>query len=63
MLGGNKHIALLIDQLNTVFPEFDFPPDFGTSIGFGTLEFLSTQPVSIVGLRIILYQRDETLMS
>jgi hypothetical protein len=59
----NNHVALFINQLNQIAPDFLLPSNFSTSTGFATLEIASDQPLSIVALRLTTNQRGETLLT
>src|SRR5262249_11898959 len=50
-------------QLNDVAPNFNLPATFPTDTRFGSLEIASSQPVSIVALRLTTNQRGETLLT
>jgi hypothetical protein len=63
ILAAGAHFAKFIDQLEEVAPGFNLPPDFPTSTGFGSLEILSDQPLSIVALRETINQRHEALFA
>ncbi len=60
-LAARAHFAKFIDQLAEVTPNFNFPPDFGTAFGFGSLEIASDQPLSVLALRMTTNQRGENL--
>lgn len=60
---GKAHRALFIDQLSQWALDFVFPNDFATVYRFGSLEISSSQPVSIVALRLTTNQRGETLIT
>jgi hypothetical protein len=62
-LALNNHQALFINELNQIAPAFVLPPNFSTTIGFATLEIRSSQPLSIVALRLTTNQRGETLLT
>ncbi|MDD5543122.1 MAG: NHL repeat-containing protein [Acidobacteriia bacterium] len=64
-LGGFSHAALFISELNRYTSALVLPPDFATNpdLQFGTLEVLSTEPLSIAALRLTINQRGETLMT
>ncbi len=62
-LAAGAHFAKFIDQLKEVVPGFNLPPDFPTSTGFGSLEILSDQRLSIVALRETVNQRHEALFT
>jgi len=63
VLAAGAHFARFIEHLNEVAPDFNLPPDFPTTTGFGTLEISSNQPLSIVALREIINQRHEALFT
>lgn len=60
---AGAHRALFIDQLNTIVPDFVLPADFSTLTQFGSLEASSTQPLSILALRLTSNQRGDTLLT
>jgi hypothetical protein len=60
-LAAGAHFAKFIDKLKEVASGFNLPQDFPTSTGFGSLEILSDQPVSVVALRETINQRHEAL--
>ncbi|MBZ5555371.1 MAG: DUF11 domain-containing protein [Acidobacteriia bacterium] len=62
LLAGG-HRARFLDQLADVAPGFALPGNFGSAIQFGTLEVSSDQPISVVGLRLVVNQRGETLLT
>ncbi|MBZ5535027.1 MAG: hypothetical protein LAO31_03650 [Acidobacteriia bacterium] len=62
-LPPNSHVARFIDELHQMAPDFNLPPNFTTSTGFGSLEITSDQPLSIVALRLVANQRGETLLT
>jgi hypothetical protein len=62
-LAAGAHFAKFIHQLRDVAPDFDLPLNFSTATLFGSLEITSTQPVSIVALRLTTNQRGETLLT
>jgi hypothetical protein len=51
-LAAGAHFAKFIDQLRDVAPNFNLPANFPTATRFGSLEITSSQPVSIVALRL-----------
>jgi YD repeat-containing protein len=56
-LATNAHMAKFIDQLA---PDFILPNAF-SAVGFGSLEFTSDQPLSILALRMSMNQRGDVL--
>jgi hypothetical protein len=62
-LSGGAHRAIFIDQLVQLAPTFNLPANFSTSTRFGTLDIASSQPLSIVALRLTTNQRGETLFT
>ncbi len=63
IIGAGKHFAKFIGQLKDVASDFDLPSVFQSSIQFGSLEVTSDQPVSVLGLRGTLNQRNEFLLT
>jgi hypothetical protein len=59
------HFACFIDQLKDKAnaPDFNLPSNFQTAIQFGSLEIVSTQPVSVLALRGTMNQRNEFLIT
>lgn len=62
-LGKGVHRALFINELKQWAAEFNLPSDFPTTTQFGSLDFESDQPLSIVALRLTTNQRGETLLT
>ena len=62
-LAPGSHRAQYIDQLSTLAPDFVLSGDFASVTQFGTLEVASDQPVSVLGLRLVINQRGETLLT
>jgi len=62
-LAPGAHFARFIDQLKEVASGFNLPPDFPTGTGFGSLEILSDQPLSVLALRETLNQRHDPLVT
>ena len=62
---AGKYFACFIDQLKTIAnaPDFNLPADFATATQFGSLEITSSQPLSVLGLRGTMNQRNEFLMT
>src|SRR5207247_4892235 len=59
-LATKEHLARFVDQFA---PDFILPSSFSSSIGLGTLEVTSDQPISIVALRLTINQRGEVLLT
>lgn len=57
------HYAKFINQIRDVAPNFNLPPDFSSNVQFGSLEFTSDQPLSILALRLTTNQRGDTLLT
>jgi len=62
---AGENLSCFIDQLKekAEAPDFSLPADFATAIQFGSLEIASTQPLSVLGLRGTMNQRNEFLMT
>lgn len=60
---AGRHFAKFIRQLIDVAPDFDLPSNFASATQFGSLEIRSDQPLSILGLRITVNQRGESLIT
>jgi len=60
MLAAGAHTAKFVSELNQIASDFTFPTTFS---GFGLLDIISDQPVSIVALRLTTNQRNETLLT
>jgi hypothetical protein len=63
VLAAGSHFARFVDQLQEVASDFNLPPDFQFSTGFGSLEISSDQRLSILALRQMINQRDEALLT
>ncbi len=63
VLPAAAHTARFIDQLEELAPAFRLPADFATNNRFGTLELTSTQPLSILALRLTANQRNDILLT
>jgi hypothetical protein len=63
VLSAGAHRARFIDELNIIAPDFILPANFSTNILYGSLEITSTQPVSVLALRLTTNQRDETILT
>jgi hypothetical protein len=62
-LAPGAHIAKFISELQSVAADFRLPSSFAASNGFGSLEIVSSQPISITALRLTTNQRGETLLT
>lgn len=62
-LAAGAHWAQYLDQLKDMASDFVLPENFSTATQFGTLEIRSDLPVSILGLRLLVNQRGETLLT
>jgi hypothetical protein len=62
-LAAGAHMAQFVDQLGSIAPGFAISSDFFTSTGFGTLDIVSDQPVSILALRLTQNQRGDALLT
>ncbi len=62
-LPPNAHRAKFVHELQDIAPDFHLPADFATTMQVGSLDIVSTQPVSLLGLRLTTNQRGETLLT
>jgi hypothetical protein len=62
-LPPNAHHAKFVNELQDIAPDFAVPASFPTAILFGSLEIDSSQPLSVMGLRLTVNQRGETLLT
>src|SRR5262249_32857825 len=62
-LPPNAHRAKFLHELQSIAPDLNLPSDFPTGVLYGSLEITSTQPVSVLGLRLTTNQRGETLLT
>ena len=64
-IDAGEHLSCFIDQLKdrAEAPDFSLPPDFATAIQYGSLEIAGTQPLSVLGLRGTMNQRNEFLIT
>jgi len=62
-LAARAHFAKFIQELRDVAPDFNLPASFATATRFGSMDITSSQPVSIVALRLTNNQRGETLLT
>jgi sugar lactone lactonase YvrE len=63
IFAAGAHFAKFIDQMDDVAPDFVLPTNFQTSTQFASLEISSTQPLSIIALRMTTNQRSEALFT
>lgn len=62
-LQAGGHRALFLTELDQLAPDFVLPAGFATAVQFATLDVSSSQPLSVVALRLAVNQRGETLMT
>jgi hypothetical protein len=62
-LAAGTHRSKFIQELRDIAPNFFLPGNFPTSILYGSLEILSSQPVSIIALRLTTNERGDTLLT
>ena len=62
-LPTGAHRAKFLHQLQDIAPNFAIPSNFPTNTLYGSLEITSTQPISILGMRLTTNQRGETLLT
>ncbi len=62
-LAKGGHVAVYFEQLEEIFAGFSVPSSFALSTGFGTVELTSSQPLSVLALRLTTNQRGETLIT
>jgi hypothetical protein len=62
-LAQNAHVARFVHELQSIAPDFSLPANFPTAVRYGSLEISSSQPISILGLRLTSNQRGETLLT
>jgi hypothetical protein len=62
-LAAGGHVAKFLHELRIIAPNFNLPANFSTAILYGSLEIASSQPVSVLGLRLTTNQRKETLLT
>ena len=63
ILAQGAHFAKFINQIIDVAPNFSLPADFPTATGFGSLEVSSSQPLSILALRLTINQVGDALLT
>src|SRR5262249_960679 len=52
-----------VHELKDLSPDFSLPANFSTTIQYGSLEITSSQPISVLALRLTLNQRGEALLT
>jgi hypothetical protein len=62
-LTAGAHTAQFVVQLSSLAPGFAVPKDFSTAIGFGTLDIVSDQPISVLALRLTQIQRGDAWLT
>jgi hypothetical protein len=62
-LAAGAHFAKFIHEIKDVASSFNVPANFPTAVRFGSLDISSTQPLSILALRLTTNQRGETLLT
>ena len=62
-LNAGVHFAKFIDELLDAAAGFTFRANFPTATTFGSLDISSTQPVSVLALRLTTNQRGEMLLT
>jgi hypothetical protein len=62
-LAAGAHTAQFVDQLGSIAPGFAISSGFPRSTGFGTLDIVSDQPISILALRLTQNQRGDALLT
>src|SRR5262245_40060807 len=62
-LPPNAHRARFVHELQDLAPDFNLPANFSTAIQYGSLEIGSSQPISVLGLRLTQNQRGETVLT
>ncbi len=62
-LSAGTHRAKFIHELKDIAPDFALPANFSTATLFGALEITSSQPVSVLALRLTVNQRGDTLLT
>jgi hypothetical protein len=60
---AGRHFAKFITQLKDEAPDFKLPANFQSAIQFGSLEIDSSQPLSVLGMRVTTNQRGEALVT
>jgi sugar lactone lactonase YvrE len=62
-LAAGAHFAKFINQIHEIAPDFVLPENFQTATLYASLEISSTQPLSIIALRMTTNQRNEALFT
>ena len=62
-LSIGAHRGKLIQELRDLASDFTLPANFSTSTMYGTLEITSSQPVSVLALRVTVNQRGDVLLT
>ena len=62
-LASSAHRGKFLHELQDLAPDFNLPANFSALIQYGSLEISSNQPVSVLGLRLVVNQRAETLLT
>jgi sugar lactone lactonase YvrE len=62
-IAAGAHFAKYINQLKDIAPDFILPANFQAVAPFASLEISSTQPLSIIALRMTINQRSEALFT
>ncbi len=62
-LDAQAHRSFFIHELSSYAPDFVLPPDFDRATGYGTLDILSEQPLSVLAMRMTTNQRKEILFT
>jgi hypothetical protein len=58
-----RHFARFITNLHEVASDFSLPPNFQSAVQFGSLEIDSSQPLSVLGMRITNNQMGQALIT
>ena len=62
-LAAGAHVAKFIQELKDIAPDFSLPANFPTATQYGSLEITSSQPVSVLALRLTPNQRGDVLLT
>jgi fungalysin metallopeptidase (M36)/pre-peptidase/fungalysin/thermolysin propeptide len=57
------HRGKLVQELRDLASDFTLPANFSTATNYGTLEVTSSQPVSVLALRVTVNQRGDVLLT
>src|SRR6185369_5666910 len=63
VVAAGAHVAKFIQELKDIAPDFDLPASFPTETQYGSLEITSSQPVSVLALRLTPNQRGDVLLT